>query len=168
MLKEFADRQKNADEYRHQINERLDEVFVKGILAFFKSNHVWYDYDNGSGEIDGYFDPVEYVNYIGIVGEYDNRWEMEIIDKFGDEINLGDGFPTRWLEEDFQEELEQGRRRFLEQELAKKEKSASYSSSRKERRLALCKQVKEKLTKEEIKFIVTQFSNAEKKALIGS
>jgi len=145
---------------------------ILGIIhEYFNSEIDWCDYDNGdsSYQRDGYFDPKIYKKYIFYDGNftYNGDDDMSIIDKNGNTLQLLLAFPTRWLFEDFYQELDEGRKLFLERKSLKKKKNKDNRILRKEKRINMCNSLKKKLTDDEINFIITKFSNEEKRILKG-
>jgi len=116
-------------------------------MCLVKTNSSWFDYGNCGYErdpVNGFFDPNEYKEYIIIGGE-----GLRYIDG----MDLSEQFPTRWLWEDFEEELKADNKADLAREEAKKQKAKQKREEKKIWKQKMIKQVKAKLTKEEFKFI---------------
>lgn len=134
---------KEYDNIISRVDKRFCEI-CKVFLKMTDKSQGWFDYDNLSYEfeVDGRFDIHEYKEYIGIEGDY---------------INAAPGydlaFPTRWLWEDFENELKQTSKEYEQKEKTKKQKAAVYRKARKEKILALRASIENKLTPEELKVI---------------
>jgi len=137
-LDTFDKTQKQYELERTSINNRFDEV-IKTIADSFNARVDWYDFDNGDSEIDGYFDSELYKNEISYIGKFHLKnsvlrcESMNIVLNNGEVCYLMNCFPTRWLYEDFIDELTQGQTKYiavkqqqikdqLEQEVKKKRK----------------------------------------------
>jgi hypothetical protein len=134
---------KQYDGIIRKINDRFDEICKK----FFrhKGTDYWFDYDTVSyddRDAEGYFDPESYKEYIGVIGE---------------NINPPPGydrvFPTRWLWEDFEEEMKQVIEDSEKQLKTKKEEKKRQAELRKQRIKVLKASIKTKLTPEELKIV---------------
>lgn len=75
------------------------------------------------------------------------------IDKHGNEWGIEDGFPTRWLYEDFEEEFTNGLKAYKEKEKQKAEKAKENKKKRDLEKKALIHAAASKLTKEEKKLL---------------
>jgi len=135
---------KQYDKIIEKIDERFTEICKRFVIKTDKYE-PWYDYGNAIFEDEtskGFFDPQEYKSDIRIIGEHLNPppgydWS----------------FPTRWLWEDFEEELKQTVKNFKEQEKARKEKQKKQREERKEQVKILRESIKSKLTPQELKII---------------
>jgi hypothetical protein len=74
---------------------------------------------------------------------------LPIIDKNGKRWELSDGIPTRWLYEDFEEELAQGKVMIEQQEQQRRDEVTSKKKNDEQARQKLIDQAKAKLSKEE-------------------
>lgn len=137
-------KKKDYDHIISLIDQRFGEICEKFLVK--KNKHgSWYDYDNASYEDEdsrGSFDPVDYKNDVGIMGEW-------IEPPPGYDLS----FPSRWLWEDFEEELKQEIENYKKLELLKKETAKKKKEEKKEERNRLHAQIKQKLTPEELKTI---------------
>lgn len=120
----------------HQIENRVDYIFNQIENIFCVNLNGWYiSRDNekeagDSSKILKFF----FLNY--------NDNDINIIDKFNNDCNLKYGFPRRWLFEDFEDELRDGKILF-----DKKQKIQNKYNRQ------IIKSIKNKLTKEEIDFL---------------
>jgi hypothetical protein len=127
-----------------QIDERFGEICEKFIQKTSK-NRSWYVYGNLFYEdehSEGFFDPEEYKEYVEIGGEW-------IEPPPGYDLK----FPTRWLWEDFDEELKQTISEYKNQENLKKIKAKEEQEAKKKKISILKKRIHSKLTPEEFKII---------------
>jgi hypothetical protein len=75
------------------------------------------------------------------------------IDKYGNEWGIEDGFPTRWLYEDFEEEFESGLKAYKEKEKQRAANAKKTKKKNEEKKKALVAAAATKLTKEERKLL---------------
>jgi hypothetical protein len=75
---------------------------------------------------------------------------MVIIDKFGKEYGCGYEIPTRWLFEDFEQEIINGKKLYEEREADNKAKKKAASEKKKLEDQSLAAAAKKKLSKEEL------------------
>lgn len=132
---------KQYDEIVNRINLRFVEICNKFLRK--KNKTAWFDYGNASydysDDINGYFNPQLYQDYVGILGE-----SIEPPPGYGYE------FPTRWLwEEHWEAEMKAEVALIEDVKLKKKEQQAK----RKEYLATLRESIKSKLTSEELKVI---------------
>ena len=133
---------KQYDLIIEKIDKRFKEICLKFLII---EKRGWFDYDNGDYESEktgGYFDPKEYKENIGIMGEWiDGRpgWDLE--------------FPTRWLWENFEKEMKDVEKKFKLKQLEIEKKNKNKKEKEKARFEELKSSVKSKLTSEELKII---------------
>ena len=136
--------------FQQTISERGNYI-VRKIAKEFGVDLNWWDFQE---ETSGFEFPSE--EYVGFTGEAGKKWfgnTSAIIDKEGNEIGLADCFPKRWLWEDFEDELTQGKEKFIEQEKKTKE------------RLKLAKQLDEDKNRKLRKEARAKLNSKERKAL---
>ena len=100
-----------------KVTERFDYIIHK--MAEIIGRKVnWYDYDNESGEYNpGYFDTDNYQSNIGYVGEFTTT-------KNRDFNTYENDFPTSWLYQDFEHQLQQEIKEYkLEEQKAEEQKN---------------------------------------------
>lgn len=121
------------------IDERADYICRKYLLV--KNTDTWWDYDNGSKEVDGQFDAELYREYIDIDCSQLKPWTASC-----------NSFPTKWLWES-DEEIEAEIKSLSDEEQDKKEKAKQKRIDKKKQLDLLKKSISSKLTKEELKVI---------------
>jgi predicted transposase YbfD/YdcC len=138
---------KKTDNYESLVGERIGYI-VETIMKTFKTSMEGYGYDDERDLSVREMIQDEYMNF-GI-NTSDN---LDLIDKHGQWINLIDGIPQHWLWENFEEELENGRQKYIDQEKLKKQKAKQKYAENKIKKEKLLKSAKSKLTKEELKLL---------------
>jgi len=92
---------KQANELNGKIIDRCNYI-VRTIVNIWGKwdDRSWWDFDNEGGNdgSKGYFDPVRYRNEVEFTGEWYGSCELNY---YGN----GKVFPTKWIWEDFEEEL---------------------------------------------------------------
>jgi len=134
------------DEIMSKIDERFGYICDKFLIKKYgNGNSPWYDYSNidiTRYDSEGYFDTVEYRDDIFITGR---------------NIDYPDGFynsfPTRWLWEDFEEELKETIEKTKKKEQKEKQKRKTYVEERKKKIEILKESIRQKLTPEEFKIL---------------
>lgn len=130
------------------LSDRMNYI----IRYIFGDTLHWWDWrddgDSGGPKIHD-----DYIEYYGNFRGGDSK--ASIIDKEGSELDLKDGIPLRWLWEDFEEEYARGlalyKKTKEEQEALKIQKTIE----NKAKKNALAQQAKCKLTKEELKALLS-------------
>ena len=128
-----------------KINDRFSEIVLTMIPNVTKKG--WFDYGNCGYDGDGYagrFDPSEYKEEIIVGGEY-----CFLPEPYG----CDNSFPTRWLWEDFEDEFNKEVTKFLSDKERKKLESKQKREALKIKKAAIWESVKQKITKEELKYI---------------
>jgi hypothetical protein len=142
-----------------KITNRMTYVLQTLFATFGIKLGTWYFDDapeGGLGDLWRHYhdDEIYVVTEVGSNCEKDrnlfNSVNMVIIDKFGEEWGFEGGLPTRWLFEDFEQELIDGKKKFEEAEEARKIKEKEDRSKRKEQDKALAQTAKAKLSKKEL------------------
>lgn len=131
----------NYDQIIQKINDRFSEILIDLYKQKSPKKLGWYDYGNQTSETDGYFDPKEYKESIGIIAEY------AIVEPFEY------GIPTRWLWEDYHQEMIDMIEKEKQDLISQKEKQKLNRQQNKERKQKLIESIKGKLSKEELKVI---------------
>ncbi len=130
-----------------KINIRFSEILDKMIIN--RNPLSWQDYGNctyNDEESNGHFDPHEYKEYIQVGGHYTYLPEPY-------KSNFDNSFPTRWLWEDFEKELEKEIEIHKQNKFAKKMKDKSRREELKIKKIEFTEIIKSKLTQEELKYI---------------
>jgi hypothetical protein len=143
------------NKYDSTIANRVNYV-VQKIASIFGGKIEWWDWSNGGGEVDGHFTP-DMVDgeTIQLDGERPDggEWVALLKDekgKFTEEWEFHwFEFPTRFLYEDFEEELKEGIQKYREQEIKKKEMNKQKKLEKVKNKEKLLESVKSNLTKEE-------------------
>lgn len=120
------------------INERFDEI-IKSISTKFR----WWDYDNCTNSGEGFFEPKHYKtdDYIVFDGDY-------LIP-----VPFDEGFPIRWLWEDFKEEFDKKVEAEKIRIQSEKERNKFNRSALKLKKQEMKKIIVSKLSKDELKYI---------------
>lgn len=130
--------------------DRVDYI-IKKIAATFDSQVEWWSFpysseENSMGNLNNAYND----DCLQFEGEF-KRSDWCIILDDGEEYDLNNEFPTRWLYEDFEEELINGKKE-LEQKLAKqKEDKVKKTLLKNSAKKKLLESAKSKLTEEERK-----------------
>lgn len=139
------------------INDRIEYVLSIWFEAFGGKVINWYfnDASEGSlGDLSKNMYPSAIVSiYVDCNPEpkpNDNN-SMVILNKFGHEYGWESEIPRRWLFEDCEEEIKQGKILFDQKLIQKKANAAVKKSLQKKLDAALAEQAKAKLSKEELK-----------------
>ena len=145
---------KQADKVEGQIIERLDYIIHFLHKTFGVKLGTWYFYgasEGGMGELCYEDDAINVVTELdrSSDGEYHSK-DMAIIDKNGDEWIFDSDIPTRWLFEDFENEVIDGKAKYEVVKKAKQEKEKAKRLQKKEEAKKLAETAKKKLTKAEL------------------
>lgn len=110
-LQKYLDLAKEEDD---KIEERIDYIIRRVYEEFDAEIHTWHPdgYVEGSAMLHMLDDP--FIENIEVLSELPE--EAGIIDNDGDEWNFNESFslPLRWLFEDFEQELVEGKRRYVQ------------------------------------------------------
>lgn len=147
-----------ARELCRSIDERCNYV-VRKIVEIAGLHLEWWDYrvfsldENDSG----YFDFQQFANYINVqMGLTDNLISIPCrINKGLEDIDFFERFPTRYLFEDFEEEVRTG---FCLYKKMEKERKA-LEKEEKERKNKLMTQIESKLSPEELRILKQKYKN---------
>lgn len=129
------------------IISKIDDSFAEIIYLIKKpKTNEWFDFYNSPGEENtrGYFDPKDYKTDIRIGGNY------SLPDPFYCSI------PTRWLwtnKEDILKEYKENVQKACDENKKRKELDKQRAEKRKQDRIILMNQIKNKLTPEELKIV---------------
>ena len=137
--------------YSQKIVDRSNYI-IRKTAELFGGKIDWWDWSNGAGEVDGHFD-IDWLNddYISVAGDTKGgNCEWVAILK-NEEWELRLTFLTRWIWEDFEQELTDGIKKYKEQKLHKIEMEKKKKIAREENKKKLKESAKSKLTKEERK-----------------
>jgi hypothetical protein len=141
---------KEYDRIIDDINGRFAEIVYK--LNPEIKHKGWFDYGNcnyDSSVSGGYFDPEKYKQFIEVGGEEHSG--------FPEPYNMCEGyyngFPTRWLWEDFEEEMLKTVNECKQKKINDKIKAKIKKEELKKKKAEFKEIITSKLTKEELKYI---------------
>jgi len=145
-----------AGKMEGQIINRIDYIVRTIFQTFNHKLDCWYFYGAGEGDVGDllrHYDSDE-INIITELarnkgGGYDSI-EMVILDKEGNEWGFDSSIPTRWLFENFEQELIDGKRLFEDQQIERKKNQKELSAKKKLEDQALATAAKAKLSKKEL------------------
>jgi hypothetical protein len=137
---------KESDKIKEDIVDRCNYI-VRSIwqLQGYGKVFGWWDFANEGGKDgpSGYFDRYSYREIISTTGEVErhHEWPYDML--------YNDGFPTKWLWEDFEDALVQEATKFKEDEKKKKETEKQKRVEREAKKKELIASALTKLTPEE-------------------
>jgi hypothetical protein len=131
---------------KKRIYDRIDYVYDQIYRAFgYDEKVIWY-FDDDEDMENSISDKNRYISSY-IDSPYINDGEFLIY--INGEINLFDGFPRRWLFEDFEDELKDGINRQKERIEKLEQKALKKKAKEEQEKIEKIKSIKNKLTKEE-------------------
>lgn len=142
----------DSDPMEEEVLDRISDVIQKICDVFEVKLNTWFfdDAEEGDiGSVKNNINSTEVGDYVICLYEQNNV-DFVILDKDGKERDLSDQFPRRWLHEDFEEELIEGKRLFLKKERERKEKQKLSREIKKANDLKMLEKAKKKLSKEEL------------------
>lgn len=145
--KELEEISKTVEERTHYIMMTIFDLFG------FKGDYYWY--------FSGAHDEETGVPWYGLkynktrleTNIYGEARPAVIILKDGSEWGLEDGIPIRWLYEDFEQELINGKKEYEQRLILKKEQEALKKEQEKQNAQNLKTSIQNKLTKEELEYL---------------
>lgn len=155
IINEYLGEKERFETCRGKIIDRMNYI-VRSIFEICGGNLDWWDVENddpeyrSSGIKPDFNSFDDYISFYA-VGSLKNAW---IIDKDGREICLRERFPTRWLWEDFEDEIKNGLAEIKHRAELCKIKDQEKAKARKEKQEHLKQQAMGKLTKEELKALL--------------
>jgi len=145
---------KNAlNEIEEKINHRLTYILVTLYSTFGFKLDTWYfecadEGTVGEMQINGnYIDEIIVESRSYKYGEA----KINIVDKFGNDWGFSGDIPVRWLYEEFESEIKEGKAKYEAKELVRKETEKALTAKQKAKKDALLISAKSKLTKEELR-----------------
>ena len=139
-----------------EIIDRITHIIEVWFEAFGGSLSTWYFDDAAEGtvgDLQRYMDNSS-ISCIHTDAKRDLKpncgYEMVIIDKFGKEYSWQSEVLTRWLFEDFEQEIINGKKAFDDAEAGRKEKAKQAKVKKRESDQVLASKALAKLTKEEL------------------
>ena len=149
-FKDYMEAENRLSQLEEVLTDRIGYIIDKLHDICGINYEYWYfegapEGDVGKPDIDQYTVSSLVVDY-GCNGYK----SIKLILKDGEEWILEESFPSRWLFEDFEQEVIDGKKKFDAKEKARKEKAKQQRLSRKEKDKRIIEKVTSKLTKEEI------------------
>lgn len=158
LVKQWKTVSLQAGALEDKIVDRIDYIIKTIFKTFDQKLEYWYFYGAGEGEvgrlrIDG--DSFSVITELARNrnGDY-NSQQMVILLKDGSEWGFDGEYPTRWLFEEFEKELTDGKKKFEEQEIARKLKQKELSVAKNQKDQSLIESAKKKLSKKELAAIL--------------
>ena len=149
LLEEAEDLANRAGLLEQQIVNRIHFIMTSIFSLFNKKRAYWYFYGAGEGEVGNLWDNIDKLQVNVIIDECPGD-AMVILLKDSSEWSLDDGFPTRWLYEDFEDELVDGKAKYELKEVQWKAEQKIKLQNIKKEQEKLAKAAKSKLSKEEL------------------
>ena len=149
LVAEAEDLVSRAGKLEEKITDRIHYIMTSIFKLFGKKSAYWYFYGAGEGEVGplwAHYDK----EMIGVVIDDCPGESMVILLKDGSEWGFDDGIPTRWLFEDFEEELTQGKKNYEEREITRKAAQKELAANKKLEDKKLIEGAKKKLSKKEL------------------
>lgn len=153
LVNEWQALKSKASALEDDIEQRIDYIIRFWFATFDAKLDTWYFVDANEGEVGNlsYHMNDEEISSIHVEMKSGNFKDDEyIIDKFGNEWGWESSIPTRWLFENFEQEIIGGKKLFEEKEIARKAKQKEKSAQKKLKDKALADAAKSKLSKEEL------------------
>lgn len=143
--KGLADAAADAEE---SIIKRITYIVSTMVNTWEQELDTWYFDDAAEGEVGNLWSNYNETQITPLIFVKHSRAATSMIffDKLGGEWDLKDSFPSRWLFEDFEQELLDGKKKWENLEQERQEKIAALSKEKK----SLVEKAKKKLTKEEL------------------
>jgi len=135
------------------IIERIDYILNYWFSAFDGKLDYWYFPDAGEGEVGDLYSnmTLDTINkFVVCLEKQPSDYEMCIIDQDGDEYTWCNEIPTRWLFEDFESEIVEGKMKAIKAEEDNKAKRKALLENKKLKDKKLLTEVFTKLSKEEL------------------
>jgi hypothetical protein len=149
----------NADKLKTELSVLEDKITdrIDYIVKYcFGKIDTWYFEGAQEGSNGDLWENIKYKEVEGIIISSGERFpertkrDLIIINADGGEINLYDSFPKRWLFEDFEKEVDEGKIKYEKKQLEKKNKR----NEKKDKTKSLAKSAAEKLSKDELAAIL--------------
>lgn len=152
LVSEWEVARSKASELENQITERIDYILNVWFKTFGGSLKYWYFDGAGENEVG---DLAKYMGDESIYGLFiecnpNSKNEMVIINKDGSEWGWESEIPTRWLFEDFENEIINGKKLYEERAANRKAKKKELTLAKKQEDATLIEEAKKKLSKKEL------------------
>jgi len=143
---DFLTKEKIYDQARTKLTVRMNYI-IKTVFHKCGVKLKWWSFEDSEGHDDIHVRQ----KYLGYENEFDDNPEkLVIIDKDGDELELYSSVPTRWLWEDFEDELTNGIKLFRSKTKEETDKELEEINRQK----CILRRAKRKLTKEELELLL--------------
>jgi hypothetical protein len=145
---------KQAAVYEGAITDRISFIIYRSCEMFSQGLSTWYFEDAGEGEVGDIYRNLQgnlefQVELVFKPGS--GKEPMYLILKDDTECDLKkDGFPVRWLFEDFEEEIKSGKQKYKEKDIIRKTELKRLSEQRRLEVEALAQSARSKLSKQEL------------------
>lgn len=151
-LADYKKLRASASELENSIADRITYVLDTIYKTFGSSCDNWYFDGAEEGQLGDVNRHVDHHEVSGIIAysKKPSGQDMAVILNNGDEWGLDEGFPTHWLFEDFEQELKDGKEKFLKKEAERKELEKAKRDSKKQKDADLAAKAKAKLSKAEL------------------
>ncbi len=146
------------------ISARVDYILNFIYKAFGVELSNWY-YQGASEGQDGFFEPHMFLDEFYVYKEPGLPDDGVFLDKDGGEWGLEEGIPSRWLFEDFEEELTSGIEKLKAHKADKKVQAAKKALAKAEEEKKLVDSIKNKLTPAELKALLKKANHKKLKGL---
>ncbi len=137
----------------NECTARIDYIMNFIFKAFNKKLGAW-EYNGNSSQSSGSFESDMFEDQFTVWSSPELPNEGLFLDKDGGEWGLYDGIPSRWLFEDFEDELTNGIVNLQKRNADKKLQAAKRAVVKAEEEKALIESIKEKLTPAELKALL--------------
>ena len=137
-----------AGKMEEQIVNRLEYIMQLSFQLFGQKKAYWYFHNAEEGEVGDFWRSYDKDQITMVVCDCNNS--MLIIDKTGSDWGIADSVPTRWLFEDFEQELINGKKKYEDSLLNKKAKKEELDLQKKKEDALLIEQAKKKLSPKEL------------------
>jgi len=153
-VKEWKRIRSEAGALEEDIEQRITYIIRFWFEAFGSKLDTWYFDEAGEGEVGDLSrhmndDEIDSI-YVEMKSHSNQIGDEYIIDKFGHEYGWESSIPTRWLFENFEQEIIDGKKLYEEKEAARKLKQKEKSAQKKLKDKNLAEVAKSKLSKEEL------------------
>lgn len=135
------------------ITSRITYIVHTLFNQFNMKLDTWYFSDAGEGQVGSLSDHCRGDEIDSIEVELNRDFvylDINIIDRFGNEWMWENMIPRRWLFEDFEKEIADGKIKYLEKEVARKAKQKELSKKKKAEDALLIEKAKQKLSAKEL------------------
>ena len=152
-VKEWEDARRTADALEGSIIDRIDYVLKVWFKAFDCELKNWYfegAEESSMGDLHCNDDSIYSIHIDNFKGDKVPHNDMIIIDKDGGEYGWESEIPLRWLFEDCEQEIVEGRKKYEKREAFRKESLKTKRAKQKAEDLALADGAMAKLSKKEL------------------